>query len=129
MKIFLDDQMNEPGMPNRQVPEGYVGVRDFEEFKGALEEALTRGEKIESLDFDNDLGEGKMEGWEIAKWIAEVHPEIFEEISELKAHSENRGGGREKIERYFEYGRLHWRELKEAKEAPHPWGEMERINR
>jgi hypothetical protein len=30
MKIFLDDQMNEPGMPNRQVPEGFIGVRDFE---------------------------------------------------------------------------------------------------
>ena len=32
-------------MPNRQVPEGYVGVRDFEEFKRVLEEALARGEK------------------------------------------------------------------------------------
>ena len=125
MKIFLDDQMNEIGMPNRKVPEGYLGVRDFEEFKQVFEEALARGEKIEALDFDNDLGDGKMEGWEIAKWLNETHPEIFEGIGELKAHSENRGGGRDRIEHYFEKGRLHWRELKEAKEKPHPWGEME----
>lgn len=52
MKIFLDDQMNEPGMPNRQVPEGFIGVRDFDEFKEVFEGALTRGEKIEALDFD-----------------------------------------------------------------------------
>ena len=129
MKIFLDDQMNEPGMPNRQVPDGFIGVRDFKEFKQVFEEALVRGEKIESLDFDNDLGEGKMEGWEIAKWITETHPEIFEGIGELNVHSENRGGGREKIERYFEDGRVHWRELIKAKEIPHPWGEMERENR
>lgn len=128
MKIFLDDQMNEPGMPNRRVPEGYVGVSDFEEFKQVFEEALARGEKIEAFDFDNDLGEGKMEGWEIAKWLTENYPEIFEGISELKAHSENRGGGREKIEQYFQDGRMHWRELKEAKERSHPWGEVEQIN-
>lgn len=120
--------MNEPGMPNRQVPGGYVGVRNFGEFKSIFEEALARGDKIEALDFDNDLGEGEMEGWEIAKWLTENHPEIFEGIGELRVHSENRGGGREKIERYFEDGRTHWRELKEAKEIPHPWGEMERKN-
>ncbi len=129
MKIFLDDQMNEPGMLNRQVPEGYVGVRDFDEFKRIFKEALARGEKIEALDFDNDLGEGKMEGWEIAKWLTENHPQIFEGIGELKVHSENRGGGIEKIERYFEDGKMHWKELVEARERPHPWGEMERKNR
>ncbi|HEY4489665.1 MAG TPA: cyclic-phosphate processing receiver domain-containing protein [Candidatus Paceibacterota bacterium] len=126
MKIFLDDQMNEPKMPNRRVPEGFVGVRDFEEFRQVLEEALASGEKIEALSFDNDLGDGKKEGWEIAKWLTEVHPEIFEGIGELKVHSENRGGGRKSIESYFEDGRVHWKELIEAKSRPHPWGEMER---
>ena len=129
MKIFLDDQINEPGMPNRQVPEGYTGVRDFEEFKQVFENAIALGERIEALDFDNDLGEGKMEGWEIAKWLTETHPKIFEEIGELKAHSENRGGGREKIEQYFKLGLDHYRELIEAKNRPDPWGEMERKNR
>jgi hypothetical protein len=124
MKIFLDDQIDEPGMPNRKVPEGFIGVRNFVEFKRMLEEALARGEKIEALDFDNDLGEGEMEGWEIAKWLTETYPEIFEGVSELRAHSENRGGGRERIERYFEDGRNHWKELVEAKDKPHPWGEL-----
>lgn len=120
MKIFLDDQLNEPGMPNRQAPVGYTGVRNFDEFRKVLEEALARGEKIEALDFDNDLG-GGMEGWEIAKWLAENHPEIFEGIGELRAHSEN-PAGRKKIEDYFEQGRLHWKELIEARKTPHPFG-------
>jgi hypothetical protein len=128
MKIFLDDQADKPGMPNRQVPEGFIGVRDFEEFRQVFEEALARGEKIEALDFDNDLGEGKMEGWEIAKWLTETHPEIFEGIAELRAHSENRGGGRERIESYFEYGRANWKELIEARDRPYPWGEVEQKN-
>lgn len=126
MKIFLDDQMNEPGMPSRQVPDGFVGVRDFEEFKQVFMSALAHGEQIEALDFDNDLGEGKMEGWEIAKWLTETHPEIFENIGDLKTHSENRGGGREQIERYFSDGKTHWQELIEAKKRPNPWEEMER---
>jgi hypothetical protein len=129
MKIFLDDQMNEPEMPNRQVPGGYVGARNFKEFKQIFEEALARGETIEALDFDNDLGEGETEGWEIAKWLTENHPEIFENIVQLSVHSENRGGGRERIEHYFEMGRNYWRELKEAKEMPYPLGRLERINR
>ena len=113
-------------MPNRQVPGGYIGVRDFDEFKKVLEEAFASGEKIEALDFDNDLGDGKMEGWEIAKWLTQTHPEIFEGIGELRAHSENRGGGRETIEHYFKIGKTYWEELVEAKKRPHPWGEMER---
>ncbi|HCB55457.1 TPA: hypothetical protein DEP26_00575 [Candidatus Uhrbacteria bacterium] len=126
MKIFLDDQINEPGMPNRQVPEGYIGVRNFEEFKEILEEALAREEPIEALDFDNDLGDGQMEGWEIAKWLTETHPEIFEKIEVLRVHSENRGGGRDRIEHYFNDGKQHWREMVEAKNLPSPWGEMEK---
>jgi hypothetical protein len=64
-----------------------------------------------------------MEGWEIAKWLTENHPEIFEGVGELRAHSENRGGGREKIEYYFELGRAHWRDLMEAKKPPPSLGQ------
>lgn len=67
MKLFLDDQMNEPGMPIRQVPNGYVGAHNFDEFRKIIEDALANGKTIEALDFDNDLGEGEMEGWEIAR--------------------------------------------------------------
>ena len=126
MKIFLDDQLNEPDMPIRQVPPGWVGVKNFSEFKKVFEEALVRREKIEGLDFDNDLGPGEKEGWEIAKWLTEEHPEIFEGIGELKAHSQNRAdsGGKERIESLFEHGRDHWRELIEAKSRPDPWAEF-----
>lgn len=127
MKIFLDDQMNFSGMPNRQVPEGFVGVHNFKEFKEVLDGALERGEKIEALDFDNDLGDGELQGWEIAKWLTDQHPEIFEEVKELKSHSENSGGGKERIEYYFKLGLKNYPELIEAKNKPHPWGEMEHI--
>ena len=123
MKIFLDDQID----ADRKdwIPEGWVGARNFAEFKEVFEEALARGEKIEALDFDNDLGEGEMEGWEIARWVTENHPEIFKENPELKAHSQNLGGGRKGIDFYWEHGQKHWRELIESKERTHPWGEGE----
>ena len=126
MKIFLDDKFDSERKD--WIPEGYVGAKNFAEFKGLFEGAIEKGEKIEGLSFDNDLGEGEMEGWEIAKWITETHPEIFAENPELRAHSMNRAdsGGREKIDQYFELGRKRYKELIEAKERPHPWGEGER---
>lgn len=122
MKIFLDDQINEPGMPNRQVPDGFVGVRNFEEFKQALEDALARGEKIEALDFDNDLGGEGMDGWEIAKWLTKEHPEIFAEDPELRIHSQNQSGV-DNINYFFDLGRRKYKELIEAKSMKDPWGE------
>lgn len=126
MKIFLDDLYNSER--KGWIPEGYVGVKNFAEFKTLLEEALEKGEKIEGLSFDNDLGEGEMEGWEIARWLTETHPEIFAENPELRIHSAN-PSGRKNLEHYTELGQQHYRELIEAKEKPHPWGKMERKNR
>lgn len=123
MKIFLDDLFDTER--KSLIPEGYVGARDFFEFKKLLDEALRRGETIEGLSFDNDLGEGTMEGWEIAKWLTEFHPEIFAGNPELRAHSAN-PSARKNIEYYFELGRNHYKELIEAKDRPHSWGEMER---
>lgn len=121
MKIFIDDLWQTDRA--RWVPAGYVGVANFAEFKALLERALQDGERIEAISFDNDLGEGELEGWEIAKWLTEEHPEIFETNPELGVHSAN-PEGRKSILHYIELGKNHYRELIEAKTLPHPWGEM-----
>ncbi len=123
MKLFLDGQAETDR--KSWVPEGWIPVKNFNEFEGALNEALGRGEKIEAISFDNDLGEGEKEGWEIAKWLTEMHPELFAEIQELRIHSAN-PEGRKNLENYTRLGLEHWKELVEAKERPHPWGEIER---
>lgn len=123
MKIFLDDLYETER--KSLMPEGYVGVKNFEEFKKLLEETLERGEKIEGLSFDNDLGEGEMDGWEIAKWLTVEHPEIFEGSPELTAHSSN-PSARESIVYFFDLGQRKYKELMEAKNKPYPWGELEK---
>lgn len=123
MKIFLDDLYETER--KSLMPEGYVGAKNFAEFKSLLEDALERGEKIEGLSFDNDLGEGEMDGWEIAKWLTEVHPEVFEGNPELTAHSSN-PAARESIAYFFDLGNSKYKELIEAKNKPHPWGEFEK---
>lgn len=126
MRLFLDDLFDT--IRKSEIPENYIGVRNFTDFKKLLEDALERGERIEGISFDNDLGEGEMEGWEIARWLTEVHPEIFAQNPELRVHSGNLPG-RESLKHYIELGREHYRELIEARERPYPWGEMERKNR
>ena len=121
MKIFLDDLYETQRAS--QIPAGYIGVKNFDEFKELLEDTLQKGEKIEGISFDNDLGEGEKEGWEIAKWLTDVHPEIFEGQPELFIHSAN-PSGRERIDNYLKRGQEHFRELIEAKNLPDPWGEM-----
>ncbi len=124
MKIFLDDLYETER--KSWIPDGYVGVKNFAEFKKLLEDALERGEKIEGLSFDNDLGEGEMDGWEIAKWLTVEHPEIFADNPELTAHSAN-PSARETIAHFFDYGLRSYKELIKAKNRPEPWGEMEKI--
>lgn len=119
MKIFLDDLFDTDR--KSWIPEGYIGARNFTEFKQLLEKTLKNGEKIEAISFDNDLGKGEMEGWEIAKWLTEAHPEIFAENPELLIHSAN-PSGRENLKHYTELGLKHYKDLTEAKELPHPWG-------
>lgn len=122
MKIFLDDLYETER--KSWIPDGYVGAKNFEEFKKLLEDALARGEKIEGLSFDNDLGEGEMDGWEIAKWLTVEHPEIFAENPELTAHSAN-PSARESIVYFFDLGQRKYKELIEAKHRPDPWESIE----
>jgi hypothetical protein len=123
MKIFLDDQWETDR--KSWVPAGYVGVKNFVEFKKLAEDALARDEKIEAISFDNDLGTGEPEGWEIAKWLVEKHPEVFAHNPEIKIHSAN-PEGRAALEHHLAFGQNNWAELVAAKDRPHPWGEMTR---
>ena len=122
MKIFLDDLYETER--KSWIPDGYVGVKNFEEFKKLLEDALERGDKIEGLSFDNDLGAGEIDGWEVAKWLMETHPEIFADNPELTAHSSN-PDGREVVAYYLNRGLKKYKELIEAKNRPNPWGSIE----
>ena len=124
MKIFLDDLYETER--KSLMPEGYVGVKNFAEFKKLLEDTLARGEKIEGLNFDSELGEGEMSGWEVVDWLIGNHLEVFTGDIELTAHSSTEEG-REIVAAYFERGRRKYKELIEAKDRSHPWGEMEKI--
>ncbi len=121
MKIWLDDQLDDPETPVRHTPEGWIGAKTSSEFKKIVEDALEKGESIEAISFDNDLGE-KVEGRHLVKWLQEQHPEIIElnpEI-ELEVHSANNVAGPE-MKRELEILRRHHKELIEAKNKPHPF--------
>lgn len=120
MKIFLDDLYETER--KSWIPDGYVGVKNFEEFKKLLEDSLEKGEKIEGLSFDSDLGEGEASGWEVADWLIGNHLEIFTGDIELTAHSST-PEGREIVGAYFERGQRKYKEFIEAKNRENPWGE------
>lgn len=131
MKIWLDDQLNDPAAPGRHTPEGWVGASNFEEFRALIEQALENKEQIEVIDFDNDLGtdpEGRarMEGNKILEWLKDTYPEyIVSEKTELRVHSKNIVEN-EKMRRNIETWRRNSQEILEAKDRPNPWGEIER---
>jgi len=121
MKIFLDDLAETER--NSWVPDGWSTARNFTEFKSLIDEALTKGESIEGISFDNDLGEGEKEGWEILKWLYENHPEIMRGNPELKIHSAN-PEGRRAMEHHITFWQKNYKELIEAKDRPSPWDEI-----
>ena len=56
MKIWLDDQYDDEVATKRKPPKGYIGVHTVNEAKRLIEEAEEKGEPIEHLSLDNDLG-------------------------------------------------------------------------
>ncbi|OHB21374.1 MAG: hypothetical protein A2939_05055 [Parcubacteria group bacterium RIFCSPLOWO2_01_FULL_48_18] len=116
MRIFIDDL--------REAPEGYRVARNFQEFRKSIEEAVEGDEVVEAISFDNDLGEGEREGYEIMKWLAESYPQYMVGETEITIHSAN-PRGRENMEAYIEFCRKHREDLLEMKSRKHPWGEME----
>lgn len=96
MKIWLDDE--------REMPEEFdVHVHDLEELQEFLKEH--EGE-ITLMSFDNDLGEGKREGWEIMQWFAREHPDRYP--FEARVHSAN-GPAAERMEAFDANFRKHVR--------------------
>ena len=127
MKIWLDDQLDDPETPVRHTPDGWTGAKTSSEFKKLIDGALENREPIEAISFDNDLGE-ETEGRHLVKWLQEQHPEIIElnPDIELEAHSAN-NVAREAIRRELNILRKHYRELIEAKDLPHPFEEEIKI--
>lgn len=121
MKIWLDDQLDDPETPIRHTPDGWTGAKTSSEFKKLIEDALGSGESIEAISFDNDLGE-EVEGRHLVKWLQEQHPEIIERNPEieLEVHSEN-NVAKEAIRRELEILKKHYKELIEAKDRPYPF--------
>lgn len=64
MKLWLDDQIEDPSTPDRHPPQGWVGV------SSAMEACriLARGEVTE-IDFDHDLGSTSGTGYLVAQFI------------------------------------------------------------
>lgn len=67
IKIFLDDQINDPSCPARHPPIGWVGVDT------ALKACrLIRTGEVSHISFDHDLGLGKSSGYIVAKYIEKL---------------------------------------------------------
>src|SRR3989338_1298510 len=110
MNIWLDDQLNEPDLPKRHTLAGWVGVRNFDEFKKAVEGARARKEPIEIIDFDNDLCNGEAEGYKILEWLGSTHPEYIVEGTDIRLHAENTVR-KEWLENYITQARKHKEEF------------------
>lgn len=78
--IYLDDV--------REAPAGCILARNSAEFKSITTEAHDRGEQIEEISFDNDLGEGDIEGRECLRWYVENFPQDIGKVK-IKVHSAN----------------------------------------
>ncbi len=64
MKVWLDDQIDDPSAPARHPPEGWVGVRS------AVEACrLLRRQAVTHISLDHDLSEGKPTGYLVARFI------------------------------------------------------------
>lgn len=83
MKIFLDDI--------RKEPLGFVRTYTVESTKHLIRACIVKGECVEILSLDNDLGEGIEEGYKVLDWLEELHfenPE-FPLPHEVRVHSAN----------------------------------------
>ncbi len=87
MKIWLDDQLDDPELPARHTPDGWVGAKSSEEFKKIVRDAKKNGDKIEALELDNDLG-GDDEGFRLLEWLKGFWPEVLLG-AEIGVHSKN----------------------------------------
>ena len=115
MKIWLDDQLDVPDLPRRHTPPGWVGAKNAYEFKKLITEAVEKGEEIEGIDFDNDLGE-EIEGRHLMKWLIDTFPEVAMDTIML-VHTEN-PEARAEMAKLIRDCREHPQELLEKKNRP-----------
>lgn len=104
MRIWLDDQHNEPEMTERWPPPGFIPVKSLAELKALLE---STSNVIEIMDFDHDLADfdesgHERDGYMIIKWLADEHLDRYPR--EVRVHSRN-GPGRENIVKFDEFVR------------------------
>ena len=86
MKIWLDDLIDEKDS-NRVTPKGYVGAHSVNEAIELVENAIKRGEEIELIDLDHDLGDYAKDGGDAPKFLDYlVEHEIFPPV---KFHTSN----------------------------------------
>jgi hypothetical protein len=127
MKIWLDDQLDDPELPARHAPEGWVGAKSSEEFKRIVTEARERGEGIKNLELDNDLG-GNDEGFRLLEWLKEFWPEVLLK-SEIAVHSKNQVR-KEWMENFIRHCRENPQEVLEFRNRPSYedlFGELEKL--
>ncbi|MDO8664434.1 MAG: hypothetical protein Q7K44_02715 [Candidatus Liptonbacteria bacterium] len=123
MKIWLDDQLDDPNTPTRHTPEGYIGVKRGEDFKKLITDAHTKNEPIEIIHLDNDLDE-ETEGYQLLEWLKDTYPEYVVGTTEIQVHSEN-NVRKKYMKQQLEWWRAHKEEILEMKGREHPFGEME----
>jgi hypothetical protein len=64
MKIWLDDQINDPECPNRHTPDGWYGTSSVLEVARLVKEG-----KVTYISFDHDLGKPFFTGYLLARLI------------------------------------------------------------
>ncbi len=69
ISLWLDDERD----PRDSFIQERFGAKGNEMWVKTVEEAINilKNQNVESISFDNDLGEGKLEGYNLAKWIEE----------------------------------------------------------
>ena len=95
MKIWVDDL--------RPIPAGYEGTRSVNETIALIEETEKKGEPIELIDLDHDLGDYAMDGGDAIKILDYlVERETFYPISIHTANPVGRANMERIIERFWE---------------------------
>ena len=95
MKIWVDDL--------RSIPAGYEGTRSVNETIALIEETEKKGEPIELIDLDHDLGDYAMDGGDAIKILDYlVERETFYPIAIHTANPVGRANMERIIERFWE---------------------------
>lgn len=103
MRLWLDDQIDDPATPERHTPDGYVGV------KTAIQACrLLARHRVTLIDFDHDLGDAKNgTGYLVARFIE--HGAYTHRIGPLLHHIHSANPvGRDNIERAMRSAGRKW---------------------